>query len=108
MSSASNIVAHVARCAPDELTKQHAELAMYRDPATVWYKGRAAPAAGVSLVDMFANANVNVELAMWVLRDMRPFRAVEGEGFKDMMQRLAPKVKLPSADTISRVYIIYN
>ena len=38
MSSASNIVAHVARCAPDELTKQHAELAMYRDPATVWYQ----------------------------------------------------------------------
>jgi hypothetical protein len=44
-------------------------------------------------------------VAIWIAQDMRPMHAVEGEGFKKLIQMLDPKYQLPTHKTISKSII---
>lgn len=111
-SSTANIVAHIARCAPEELTADHAKLEAYKKPAIAWMN--KTPATGsseggaMSSFMAFSSLDIGMELAFLCLRDMRPFRIVECDGFKMFMSLVVPRLRLCSADIVARSAVLID
>ena len=110
MTSSANIVAHIARCAPWELVAEHAEQKLYKDAATTSARALTPTATGGGLLSWTqpTSSDISVEIALFLLRDARPFLAVEGEGFVDFMKVVSPRLKLPSADTVARNAVLID
>ena len=51
---------------------------------------------------LFNQEDCRKSVAMWIILDEMPFRAVEGEGFKRMMNQIEPRFQIPSRSTITR------
>jgi len=110
-STNSNVVTHIARCAPEELTADHAAMEMYRKAAKAWIanKHSVASGSGGSMAGFLAPVvDFPMELALMCLADSRPFRLVEGAGFLKFIESFAPKVRLCSADTVAREAVLID
>ena len=112
MSSSANIVAHFARCAPEELTAEHAALDIYKKPASAWLSKQtdsSAPSSGPMAAFLAQPPfDIALEIALLCLSDMRPFYMVEGKGFTKFLSVVAPRLKLCSANTVARAAVLID
>ena len=105
MTASSNVVAHLARCCPQELAAPHAEAAEYKASITSALKGKLPSVEGpmASFLASSQPGDLPADLALMCLLDNRPFSLVEGAGFHEFAaQHLRGGGSPPSADTVAR------
>lgn len=49
----------------------------------------------------FNQKKLEEKVYKWIIKDEQPFRAVEGEGFKEMIKEMCPKFKLPGRKKVA-------
>jgi hypothetical protein len=112
MSSGDNIVAHLARCAPHELTASDRSKKAILTAAKSFVQRQPAPAGLQQLsfrkLQLPPVDDLAAELALWVLTDSQPFSVVSSEGFVKLWDVVRPGEKLPSADTVTRRAVLLD